>query len=359
VLGINEPPVAIKMIEKAIIDVGWSEGWVHPQAPTRQTWKRVAVVGSGPAGLAGAQQLARAGHQVTVFEKSDRLGGLLCYGIPDFKMERHIIDRRVQQMMEEGVVFRTSTEAGKDIPARELLSHFDAVLLAGGAQQARLLPQDVAGRDLRGIHLAMDFLPQQNRRNQGDILPPDEDILATGKTVVVLGGGDTGSDCIGTSHRQGAREVLNFELLGKPPKVKTSTSHEEGGQRRWGVLTKGFEGKDGRVTALRAVEVEWVMPGNNGGPPQMREIPGSEFVQPADLVLLAMGFTGPVWNGLLTDLGVAATERGAVQRDRNYMTSQRGIFVAGDMTRGASLVVWAIAEGREAATAIDRYLRAQ
>ncbi len=358
ILGLIDDPVTIKAIEKAIIDRGFEEGWVRPQPPAKKTWKRVAVVGSGPAGLAGAQQLARMGHQVTVFEKADRFGGLLMYGIPDFKMEKTIIERRIEQMRQEGVTFQANTEVGKHLSAAELRNSFDAVLLAGGAEQARPLPEDVEGRDLKGIHPAMDFLPQQNRRNQGDVLPPDDDILAAGKTVVVLGGGDTGSDCIGTSHRQGAREVLNFELLGKPPKVKTSTSHEEGGQRRWGVLTKGFEGKDGRVTALRAVEVEWIMPGNNGGPPQMREIPGSEFVQPADLVLLAMGFTGPMWNGLLTDMGLAATPRGTVQRDRNYMTSERGIFVAGDMTRGASLVVWAIAEGREAATGIDRYLRA-
>ena len=356
VLAINDDPVTIKSIEKSIIDRGWQEGWIKPLPPTHQTWKRVAVVGSGPAGLAGAQQLARSGHQVTVFEKDDRPGGLLMYGIPDFKMERSIVLRRVEQMKAEGVVFLTSTEVGKDVSVKELGSSFDAVLLAGGAGQARALDADLKGRDLDGIHFAMDFLPQQNRRNLGDTVPESEAILATNRRVVILGGGDTGSDCLGTSHRQGAFEVHSFELLAQPKKVKTSSSHEEGGTRRWGVLTKGFRGSKGRVEELYGVDVEWLPPETKGGRPLMREVPGSEFTQPVDLVLLAMGFTGPVKEGLLTNLRVAFDDRGAVARNENYMTNIPGVFVAGDVTRGASLVVWAIWEGREAARCIDAYL---
>jgi glutamate synthase (NADPH/NADH) small chain len=359
VLGINEPPVAIKTIEKSIIDFGWSEGWVKAEPPTKHTWKRVAVVGSGPAGLAGAQQLARKGHQVTVFEKNDRLGGLLCYGIPDFKMERHIIDRRIKQMMEEGVVFITNTEVGKDIPAKELLSHFDAVLLAGGAQDARPLAPEVEGRDLGGIYFAMDFLTQQNRRNRGDLVPEEQAILATGRRVLILGGGDTGADCLGTSHRQAAKEIHQFEILPKPSYFKYSSSHEEGGIRRWSVLTKGFRGENGRVKELYGLEVEWVPSPEHNGRTQMREIAGTEFSQPVDLVLLAMGFLGPIRSGLLEQLGVEFNERHAVKRDACYMTSVPGVFVAGDMTRGASLVVWAIWEGREAARHMDAYLQAR
>ena len=361
ILSINDDPVTIKTIERSIIDRGFLEGWVRPQPPAHQTWKRVAVVGSGPAGLAAAQQLARRGHMVTVFEKSDRPGGLLVYGIPDFKMEAEVMERRVEQMKEEGVVFTTGTEVGKDLKTADLVSSFDAVLLAGGAEQARGLDADMEGRDLKGVHLAMDFLIQQNRRNFADKkpaeeIPAEEVILATHKKVVVLGGGDTGSDCVGTAHRQGAFGVHSFELLPKPDNVKTSSSHEEGGERRWGVLTKGFRGENGQVTELHGVDVEWLPAETPGGRPVMREVPGSEFTQPVDLVLLAMGFTGPVREGLLSELGVELNERGAVQRDENYMTSKPGVFVAGDMTRGASLVVWAIWEGREAARCIDAFL---
>ncbi|MCH8844428.1 MAG: glutamate synthase subunit beta [SAR324 cluster bacterium] len=359
ILGINEPPVAIKAIEKAIIDRAWQEGWVRPQLPVRQTWKRVAVIGSGPAGLAGAQQLARKGHQVTVFEKADRLGGLLRYGIPDFKMERVIIDRRVEQMGEEGVVFHTDTEVGKDISVEELRTNFDAILLAGGAEDARPLAPDLEGRDLGGIHFAMEYLTQQNRRGAGDSLPPEDDILATGKRVVILGGGDTGADCLGTCHRQGAAEVHQFEILPKPEVLRSGASHEEGGIRRWSVLSKVFHGENGMVRELSGVEVEWLPPGEGNGRPMMREVSGTEFTQPVDLVLLAMGFLGPVRAGLPDQMGVEFNERHAIKRDAGYMTTVPGVFVAGDMTRGASLVVWAIWEGREAARCIDEYLSRQ
>ncbi len=356
ILAINDDPVNIKAIEKSIIDRAFMEGWVRPQPPKQQTWKRVAVVGSGPAGLAGAQQLARWGHQVCVFEKNDRLGGLLTYGIPNFKMEPYIVERRIEQMREEGVDFYTRTHVGEDLATRELLSTFDAVLLAGGAEHARPLPDGIPGGDLKGIHFAMEFLIQQDRRNYGDVIPAEQAILATGKRVVILGGGDTGADCLGTSHRQRPASVHQFEILPKPKKVKTGTSHEEGGVRRWSALTQGFRGEDGQVRELHGVEVEWLPPQGNGRGPVMREIPGSEFSQPVDLVLLAMGFLGPLREGLLTELGVAINERDAIARDENYMTSLPGVFVAGDATRGASLVVWAIWEGREAARSIHRYL---
>ena len=356
ILAINDDPVNIKAIEKSIIDRAFMEGWVRPQPPKQQTWKRVAVVGSGPAGLAGAQQLARWGHQVCVFEKNDRLGGLLTYGIPDFKMEPYIVERRIEQMREEGVDFYTRTHVGEDLATRELLSSFDAILLAGGSEHARPLPDGMPGGDLKGIHFAMEFLIQQDRRNYGDVIPAEQAILATGKRVVILGGGDTGADCLGTSHRQRPASVHQFEILPKPKKVKTGTSHEEGGVRRWSVLTQGFRGEDGQVRELHGVEVEWLPPQGNGGGPVMREIPGTEFSQPVDLVLLAMGFLGPLREGLLTELGVAMNERNAIARDENYMTSLPGVFVAGDATRGASLVVWAIWEGREAARSIHRYL---
>ena len=356
VLGINDDPVSIKAIEKAIIDRAFREGWIKPRRPKGRTWKRVAVVGSGPAGLAGAQQMARWGHEVTVFEKSDRPGGLLTYGIPDFKMERYIVQRRVDQMKEEGVVFVTNTEVGKDLPARELRSSFDAVLLAGGAGHARPLDPEVQGRDLGGIVYAMDFLTQQNRRNFGEAIPEDQAIVAAGKRVVILGGGDTGADCLGTSHRQRAKEVHQFEILPRPAKLKSSTSHEEGGIRRFAVATKGFRGSEGRVTELYGSEVEWLPPETPGGRPRMRELPGTEFTQPVDLVLLAMGFLGPVREGLLADLGVTYHKGGAVARDANYRTEVPGVFVAGDMARGASLVVWAIWEGREAARCMHEYL---
>ena len=360
ILGINDDPVSIKAIEKAIVEKGWQEGWIKPRPATNQTWKRVAVVGSGPAGLAAAQELARMGHMVTVFERDDRPGGLLTYGIPDFKLEMEVVERRVLQMREEGVVFTLNTEVGKDLPTDQLQANFDAVVLAGGAMQARGLADDVQGRDLKGIYPAMAFLTQQNRRGAGEEIPESDAILATNKRVVVLGGGDTGADCVGTSHRQGALDVHSFELLPKPAKVKYATSHEEGGHRRWGVLTKGFTGDDqGNVKELHAVEVEWLPPEQPGGRPVMKEVPGTEFSQPVDLVLLAMGFLGPRREGLLTDLGVEFNERGAVKRDEDYMTSVPGVFVAGDMTRGASLVVWAIREGRDAALGVHRYLCAK
>ncbi|MDH4224154.1 MAG: glutamate synthase subunit beta [Deltaproteobacteria bacterium] len=357
ILGINEDPVAIKALEKSIIERGWQDGLVKPQPPAKQTWKRVAVVGSGPAGLAAAQQLARMGHLVTVFEKDDRIGGLLTYGIPDFKMEKSVVERRVRQMKDEGVVFKPSTEVGKDLPADELLWSFDAVLLAGGSQTPRGLDAVVEGRELKGVHFAMEFLTQQNRRIQGDTLPPEESILAAGKRVVVLGGGDTGSDCVGTSHRQGAKEVYQYEIMPKPPKPKVSSSQEEGGERRWSVLTKGFTGNDrGQVTALHGMEVEWLPPAQKGGRPIMREIPGTEFTQPVDLVLLAMGFTGPRKAGLLETLGLDLTPQGNVARDATCQSSIPGVFAAGDMARGQSLVVWAIWEGRQAAAHINRFL---
>ncbi len=364
-LNINDDPVGIKSIEHFIIDKGWEEGWVVPVPPARKTGRRVAVVGSGPAGLACAQQLARAGHDVIVYEKADRIGGLLRYGIPDFKMEKHLIDRRMAQMSIEGVEFRPNVEVGKDYPAEHLLAEHDAVVLAGGAEQPRDLP--VPGRDLAGVHFAMEFLPQQNRIVAGDHVASQ--ILATGKHVVVIGGGDTGSDCVGTSNRQGAKSVTQFELLPQPPeqenkplvwpywpiKLRTSSSHEEGCQRDWAVATKRFEGVDGKVAKLVAARIEWTQ-GENG---QMRmgEVPGTEFDMPADLVLLAMGFTGPAPVPLLSQLAAARDARSNVQASTNdYTTSVERVFAAGDIRRGQSLVVWAIREGRQCARAVDAFL---
>ena len=358
-LNINDDPVGIKSIEHAIIDKGWEMGWVKPQPPGNKTGKRVAVVGSGPAGLACAQQLARAGHDVVVFEKSDRVGGLLRYGIPDFKMEKHLIDRRMQQMRAEGVEFRVSQNVGVNVPAKKLIDEFDAVVLSGGAENPRDLP--VPGRELAGVHFAMEFLPQQNKVMAGDRVP--DQILATGKHVVVIGGGDTGSDCVGTSNRHGALSVTQFELLPRPPehenkflvwpdwpiKLRTSSSHEEGCSRDWSVATKRFEGKNGKVEKLVAARVEW----KDG---RMQEIPGSEFELKADLVLLAMGFLGPQ-PGLLAELGVAKDARGNVMADtEKYQASLPKVFAAGDMRRGQSLVVWAIREGRQCARAVDEFL---
>ncbi|MFO1302380.1 MAG: glutamate synthase subunit beta [Burkholderiales bacterium] len=364
-LNIGNDPVGIKSIEHFIIDKGWEEGWVVPQVPERKTGRRVAVVGSGPAGLACAQQLARAGHDVVVFEKADRIGGLLRYGIPDFKMEKHLIDRRMAQMSEEGVEFRPNSNVGVDVPAQELLAEYDAIVLTGGAEAPRDL--DVPGRNLDGVHFAMEFLPQQNKVVAGDAVQGQ--IKATGKHVVVIGGGDTGSDCVGTSNRHGAKSITQFELLPQPPesenkplvwpnwpiKLRTSTSHEEGCQRDWSVTTKRFEGRDGKVEKLVAARVEWHRDGN--GPPKMVEIPGSEFEMPADLVLFAMGFVGPVQPGLLAQFGVERDARSNVKADtETYRTSVPKVFAAGDMRRGQSLVVWAIREGRQAARAVDEFL---
>ncbi|MGB7417561.1 MAG: glutamate synthase subunit beta, partial [Erythrobacter sp.] len=363
-------PVTIKSIECAIIDRGWEEGWVVPEPPTKRTGKLVAVVGSGPAGLACAQQLARAGHSVTVFEKSDRIGGLLRYGIPDFKMEKHLINRRCQQMEAEGVEFRASKEVGVDIAFKTLRENFDAVVLAGGAEDARALA--IPGAEKPGVRLAMEFLTQQNKRNAGDDetrAAPRGSLTATGKRVVVIGGGDTGSDCVGTSNRQGAASVTQLEIMPKPPeaedkaltwpdwpvKLRTSSSHEEGVDRDWAVLTRRVVGDGETVTGLECVRVEWGQ--GDGGTREMREVEGSTFTIPADLILLAMGFVGPKKAGLLEQAGVTLNERGSVAADtQNYMTSEAGVFACGDMRRGQSLVVWAIREGRQTARAVDEAL---
>jgi glutamate synthase (NADPH/NADH) small chain len=360
VLGINEPPVSIKLIEKSIADRAFEERYIRPEPPARRTGKRVAVIGSGPAGLAAAQQLARAGHAVTVFEKSDRIGGLLRYGIPNFKMEKHLIDRRLEQMRAEGVQFQINAHVGVNVAIADLRRDFDAILLSGGAEHPRDLK--VPGRELKGIHFAMEFLPQQNHRNEGDDVP--NQILATGKRVVIIGGGDTGADCLGTSHRQHALSVHQFELLPKPPdqradstpwplwpmQLRTESSHEEGGVRDWSVSTVKFTGDvHGNVKQLHGIRV--------GGPPKFEAQPGTEFTMDVDLVLLAMGFVGPVRNGLLDQLEVKLDARGNVATGDNYMTSVDGVFAAGDMRRGQSLVVWAIAEGRKAAKGIDDFLR--
>jgi len=361
VLGINADPVTIKNIEISIIDRAFKEGIVKASPPAVRTGKKVAVVGSGPAGLAGAAQLNHAGHWVTVFERADRIGGLLRYGIPEFKMEKRVVDRRLNIMTEEGVTFRTNANVGVNVSVEELRGNFDAILLSGGATAPRDLP--VPGRDLRGIHFAMEYLPLQNKRCEGDTIPDSQFITAKDKHVVIIGGGDTGADCLGTSHRQGARSIVQFELLPKPPLeraadnpwpnwpniFRTSSAHEEGGGREYCVLTKSFTGRDGQVEQLHAVRVEFE--GRN-----IREVPGSEFTINADLVLLAMGFLGPERNGMLGQLGVNINERGNVATDTEKMTSIPGIFAAGDMSRGQSLVVWAIREGRVAARCMDKYL---
>ncbi|HYD49130.1 MAG TPA: glutamate synthase subunit beta [Terriglobales bacterium] len=366
VLNINDDPVTIKQIEKQIIEHAFKHDWVKPQIAATKTGKRIAVVGSGPAGMAAAQQLARAGHEVTLFERADRIGGLLRYGIPDFKMEKDLIDRRMEQMAAEGVTFRPNTDVGVDLPVDKLRAEFDAVVLAGGATQPRDLP--IPGRELKGIHFAMDFLPQQNKRVAGDIVP--NQILATGKRVAILGGGDTGSDCLGTSNRQGAIAVHQFELLPQPPEnrvngvapwpywpmiLRTSSSHEEGVIRDWSINTKRFSGDEhGHVKKLHGVRLEWTT--NGSGRPVMSEIPGSDFEIEVDLVLLALGFLGPEKGSLLDGLGVGFTDRGNVQVDDQWMTTVPGVFSCGDMRRGQSLVVWAIWEGRECARGVDRFL---
>jgi glutamate synthase (NADPH/NADH) small chain len=366
VLGINDDAVTIKDIEVAIIDRAYDEEWVRPNPPETRTFKKVAVVGSGPAGLAAADQLNRVGHSVTVFERSDRIGGLLRYGIPEFKMEKRVLDRRLAVMEEEGVIFRAGVDVGTDVPVARLRSDFDAIVLAAGAGQPRDLP--VPGRELRGIHFAMEYLTLQNRRCEGDVISHDQFISAQGRHVVIIGGGDTGADCLGTVHRQGAKSVTQLELLAQPPIdrvpdnpwpqwpniFRVSPAHEEGGERLYSVSTQRFVGDDaGRVRALQATKVEIV---RKDGRVHVQPIPGSEFEIQADLVLLAMGFLGPERGALVNDLGLKMTERGNVWRDERWMTSVPGVFAAGDMQRGQSLIVWAIAEGRSAARGVDQYL---
>jgi glutamate synthase (NADPH) small chain len=365
VLGINQPAVSIKLIERSIVEHAWEEGWIRPEPPGQATGKRVAVVGSGPAGLAAAQQLRRAGHAVTVFEKADRIGGLLRYGIPNFKLEKQVLDRRIEQMRGEGVVFETNAHVGVNVPVESLREEFDAILLCGGAEQPRDLK--IPGRELKGVHYAMEFLPQQNKRCEGDadekfLTDPSQAILATGKRVVIIGGGDTGADCLGTCHRQQPKSIHQFEIMPKPPaeraastpwplwplQLRTEGAHEEGGIRDWSINSLKFTGDEhGNVKQLHALRV--------GPPPKFEAIPGSEFTMDADLVLLAMGFLGPVRHGMLEQLGVELDNRGNVATT-SYMTSVEGVFAAGDMRRGQSLVVWAIAEGRKAAAAVDAYL---
>ncbi len=367
VLGIIDEPVAIRVTEWNIIDRGFNEGWVAPIPPARETGKKIAVIGSGPAGLAAAQQLRRNGHSVTVFEKDNRIGGLLRYGIPDFKMEKRVLERRLKQMRAEGVEFKTNIHVGADLTVETLKKDFDAICLATGAMQARDL--SVPGRELQGIHFAMDFLTQQNKRNAGDAIDPLIEISAKDKRVVILGGGDTGADCLGTSHRQGAREVRQIELLPEPPlkrstntpwplwpmQLRTSSAHEEGGIREWSFMTKKFSGKNGQLQKLHGVRVEKII--NVSGGVKFIEVPDSNFEIECDLVLLAMGFTGPQKAGLLTDLGVNTDSRGNVTVDENRMTNVKGVFAAGDIKLGASLIVWAIYEGREAAKGIEAYLK--
>ncbi|MGZ5906469.1 MAG: glutamate synthase subunit beta, partial [Reyranella sp.] len=369
-LNIDDNPVTIKSIECSIVDRGWEEGWIAPLVPARKTGKRVAVVGSGPAGMACAQQLARAGHAVTLFEKADRIGGLLRYGIPDFKMEKRLIDRRMRQMEAEGVEYRTGVEVGATLSIKSLLEGYDAVALTGGAEWPRDL--DVPGRDLSGIHFAMDFLVQQNKRVAGDDearAAPRGTLTAKGKHVIVIGGGDTGSDCVGTSNRQGASSVTQLEVMPQPPvkenkalvwpdwplKMRTSSSHEEGVERDFAVLTKRAVGQDGRITALECVRIDWVK--GDDGRLTMKELEGSRFELKADLVLLAMGFLGPRKPGMVEQAGLALDPRGNVLANvQDYKTSVPRLFAAGDMRRGQSLVVWAIREGRQCARSIDESL---
>jgi glutamate synthase (NADPH/NADH) small chain len=363
VLGINQPAVSIKLIERSIVERAWEEGWIHPEPPEQNTGKKVAVVGSGPSGLAAAQQLRRAGHSVTVYEKNDRLGGLMRYGIPNFKLEKHVLDRRIEQMRAEGVIFLTNAHVGVNIPVEELTEHHDAILLCGGSEQPRNLK--IPGRELKGIHFAMEFLPQQNHLCEGDLVDPALAIHAKGKRVVIIGGGDTGADCLGTSLRQGAKSVNQIEIMPKPPEqraastpwplwplqLRTETSHEEGGIRDWSINSIKFTGDEaGNVKQLHVVRV--------GPPPSFEPIAGSEFTLDVDLVLIAMGFLGPVHSGMIEQLGLDLDKRGNIATN-DYMSSVDGIFAAGDMRRGQSLVVWAISEGRKAAAAIDSYLAAK
>ena len=375
VLGITEPAVTICKIEERIAEKGFEMGFIKPRKPKSRTGKKIAIVGSGPAGLACADQLNTAGHEVTVFEKDDRIGGLLMYGIPNFKLDKKIVKRRLKVMEESGVIFKTGINIGVDKSANELKNEFDAVVLCGGSQKSRDLP--VEGRDLKGIHFAMDFLPQQNKRNEGDTIPEEISITAKDKNVLIIGGGDTGSDCVGTSLRQGAKNVYQFELLQEPPQERTennpwpqwpkifrvSSSHEEANEHEgkdkiteFCVATKKFTGKEGKVSKIHGVKIEFGAPDPKTGRPEMREVPGSEFEMDVELVLLAMGFVHPIHEGMLVELGMKLDARGNVACDDKKMTSVDGVFVAGDMTRGQSLVVWAIAEGREAARSVDLHL---
>jgi len=366
VLAINSDAVTIKSVEVSIIDRAFEEGWVAPVMPETRTGRSVAVVGSGPAGLAVAAQLNRAGHTVTVFERDNRIGGLLRYGIPEFKMEKRVLDRRLNLLLAEGIVFRTNANIGVNVPVEELRAQFDAIVLTGGATRPRDL--QVPGRELKGIHFAMDYLTLQNRRNEGDHVPETEFISAKGKHVIIIGGGDTGADCLGTAHRQGAASVHQLELMSRPPDdrapgnpwpawpnvFRVSSAHEEGGERLYSIATQRFSGDShGQVTTLHAQQVEIVQ---SGGRTAFVPVPGSEFELKADLVLLAMGFVGPETNGMLDRLGVKLTEQGNVWRDERWMTSVPSVFTAGDMQRGQSLIVWAIAEGRSCAHAVDEYL---
>jgi len=359
VLGISEPPVTIKLIEKTIVDRAWEQGWIKPEPPETRTGKRIAVVGSGPSGLAASQQLNRAGHEVTLFEKNDRIGGLLRYGIPDFKLEKRVLNRRLEQMLAEGVQFQTNAHVGGNIPAQDLRKEYDAVLLTGGSESPRDLP--VPGRELKGIYFAMQFLPQQNKVCAGDTVP--DQIRADGKRVVIIGGGDTGADCLGTCHRHHAKSIHQFEIMPMPPperspstpwplwpmQLRTESAHEEGGKRDWAINTVKFTGdENGNVKKLHCIRV--------GPPPKFEAIPGTEFELEADLVLLALGFLGPVKNGMIEQLGVDLDARSNVATGPDYMSSVPGVFAAGDMRRGQSLVVWAISEGRKAAVAVDKYL---
>ena len=365
VLGINEPAVTIKNIENTIIEHAFAEGWIVPEPPAKRTGKKVAVVGSGPSGLAAAQQLNRAGHLVTVFERADRIGGLLRYGIPEFKMEKRVLDRRLRLLEAEGIVFKPNSNIGVNVSVADLKSQFDAIVIAAGSTVPRDLP--VPGRELKGIYFAMDFLPEQNKRCEGDKIPDEKFVSAKGKSVVIIGGGDTGADCLGTVHRHGCKQVVQLELLPKPPKgrddtmpwpywptiLRKTSAHDEGGERDWSVGTKSFSGSNGCVEKLHAVRLEWT---TDNGRPVMKEVEGSEFTLDADLVLLAMGFLGPDKRGMLEQFGIEIDPRGNIKADENYMSSVPGIFAAGDARRGQSLIVWAIWEGREAAVGVDKYL---
>ncbi len=365
-LSINQDPVTIEHLEKAIADRGWAEGWITPCPPEVRTGKKVAVIGSGPSGLAAAQQLNRAGHSVTVLERSRYIGGLLRLGIPDFKLEKFLVERRVEQMREEGVVFKTNAYVGHDVSVEELRQEFDAILICIGSTIPRDL--EVPGRELCGVYLAMDYLTQQNLLNAGEIISPEERITAEGKRVVILGGGDTGADCLGTAHRQGAASVLQYEIMPEPPRgraannpwpqwpliLRNSTAHEEGGVRDYNILTQRLSGRNGRLEKLHGVRLDWQPDAT--GRPQMHEVPGSELAVPADLILLALGFLCPERTGMVEQLGLDLDARGNIKTDAGKMTSIPGVFAAGDAARGQSLVVWALSEGREAARGVDLHL---